>query len=216
MWEGGFRVQDCAISPDGQRLVAADTGGAKIHVFDFQTYEEKYRLSLPSKPTSVVISRDSKHMLVNLTDGQIQLIDIETAALVQRFTGQEQGIYVMRSTFGGAAENFVVRGSEGEYSTYLRIGHRRTNNFQILESISGKRKMVTLWKLSKGISRVVSTQYHGTQRTHQCLLQQAMTVLSACKSPSYLLLGTSPNDLSAGLAKIRSQFNRRPKSTVRV
>lgn len=143
MWKGGFRVQDCAISPDGRRLVVADTD-AKIHVFDFRTYEEDYCLSFPSMPTSVAISRDSKHMLVNLREGQIQLVDMETAAVVQRFTGQGQAVYVIRSTFGGAAENFVVSGSEGEYSTYLGIGHRCTNNFQIPESISGKRKMVTL------------------------------------------------------------------------
>lgn len=120
MWKGGFRVQDCAISPDGRRLVAADTD-AKIHVFDFRTYEEDYCLSLPSKPTSVAISRDSKHMLVNLAEGQIQLVDMETAAVVRRFTGQKQGEFVIRSTFGGAAENFVVSGSEGESYSYLGV-----------------------------------------------------------------------------------------------
>lgn len=113
MWKGGFRVQDCAISPDGRRLVAADTD-AKIHVFDFRTYEEDYCLSLSSKPTSVAISRDSRHMLVNLAEGQIQLVDMETAGVIRRFRGQKQGEFVIRSTFGGAAENFVVSGSEGK------------------------------------------------------------------------------------------------------
>lgn len=112
-WKGGFRTQDCAISPDGRRLVAADTD-CKLHVFDFRTYEEDYCLSFPSKPTSVVISRDSKHMLVNLAEGEIQLIDMDTTAVVRRFRGYKQGNYVIRSTFGGAAENFVVSGSEGE------------------------------------------------------------------------------------------------------
>lgn len=181
--------------------MAADTD-AKIHVFDFRTYEEDYCLSLPSKPTSVAISRDSKHMLVNLAEGQIQLVDMETAAVVRRFTGQKQGEFVIRSTFGGAAENFVVSGSEGEYSTYLGFGCPRTNDFQIPESISGTRKMVTSWRLSKGISRVASTQYHGTRQTHQCLLQQAMTALCACKSSSspFTTRGTS-NKPSAGPAK---------------
>ena len=118
-WKGGFRTQDCAISPDGRRLVAADTN-SKLHVFDFRTYEEEYCLSLPSKPTSVAISRDSKHMLVNLAEGEIQLIDMDTTAVVRRFRGYKQGSYVIRSTFGGAAENFVVSGSEGEFSSLPR------------------------------------------------------------------------------------------------
>lgn len=114
MWKGGFRVQDCAISPDGRRLVAADTD-SKIHVFDFRNYEEDYCLSLSSKPTSLAISRDSKHMLVNLKEGEIQLIDLETAGVVRRFSGHKQGEYVIRSTFGGAGENFIVSGSDGKF-----------------------------------------------------------------------------------------------------
>ncbi|CAI7678555.1 unnamed protein product [Penicillium manginii] len=110
-WKGSFRVQDCAISPDGKRLVAADTD-FKIHVFDLDSREEDYCLSLSSKPTSVTISRDSKHLIVNLAEGEIQLIDLDTTDVVQRFRGHKQGEYVIRSTFGGAGENFVVSGSE--------------------------------------------------------------------------------------------------------
>jgi WD40 repeat protein len=113
-WKGGFRVQDCAISADGRRLVAADTE-AKIHVYNFMTYEEEYSLPLPSKPTSVAISQDSLHVLINLAEGEIQLVNMETTALVRQFRGQKQGEFVIRSTFGGAAENFIVSGSEGEY-----------------------------------------------------------------------------------------------------
>lgn len=126
MWKGGFRVQDCAVSPDGRRLVAADTD-SKIHVFDFRTYEEDYCLSVSSKPTSVAISRDSRHMLVNLAEGQIQLVDMETAAVVRRFRGQKQGEFVIRSTFGGAAENFVVSGSEGMLPMNMRYETPYTN-----------------------------------------------------------------------------------------
>lgn len=111
-WKDGFRTQDCAISPDGRRIVAADTA-AKIHVFDFNTHEKEYSLALQSKATSVTISQDSKHMLVNLADGEIQLIDMDTTAVVRRFRGHQQGNFVIRSVFGGAAENFVVSGSEG-------------------------------------------------------------------------------------------------------
>lgn len=114
MWPNGFRVQDCAITPDGRRLLAADVE-EKIHVYNFMTHEEEYCLPLKSKPTSVAVSKDSRQMLVNLSEGQIQLIDIDTTNVIRRFQGQKQGSFVIRSTFGGAAENFVVSGSEGKH-----------------------------------------------------------------------------------------------------
>ncbi|CAL5871465.1 uncharacterized protein PFLUO_LOCUS5716 [Penicillium psychrofluorescens] len=131
MWHGGFRVQDCAISPDGRRLVAADTE-AKIHVYNFLTHEEEYCLPLPSKPTSVAISRDSRHVLVNLQEGEIQLVDMETTAVVRHFRGQKQGEYVIRSTFGGAAENFVISGSE---DSRVYIWHKE--NGTLVETLDG-------------------------------------------------------------------------------
>ncbi|KAJ5165611.1 uncharacterized protein N7500_007441 [Penicillium coprophilum] len=130
-WKDGFRVQDCAISADGRRLVAADTE-AKVHVYNMLTYEEDYCLSLPSKPTSVAISRDSRHVLINLAEGEIQLVDMETTAVVRQFKGQKQGEFVIRSTFGGAAENFVVSGSE---DSKVYIWHKENGN--IVETLEG-------------------------------------------------------------------------------
>ncbi|KAJ5919605.1 hypothetical protein N7454_009440, partial [Penicillium verhagenii] len=134
MWEGGFRVQDCAVSPDGRRLVAADTD-SKIHVFDFRNHEEDYCLSLSSKATSLAISRDSKHMLVNLKEGEIHLIDLETAGVVRRFKGHKQGQCVVRSTFGGAGENFVVSGSD---DSKIYIWHKE--NGSLVETLDGHSK----------------------------------------------------------------------------
>lgn len=140
VWKSGYRVQDCAISADGRRLVAADTE-AKIHVYNLHTYDEDYCLPLPSKPTSVAISQDSRHVLINLAEGEIQLVDMETTAVVRRFKGQKQGEFVIRSTFGGAAENFIVSGSEGEY-----LIHRcsrmtlTTPRLQSLHLAQGKRE----------------------------------------------------------------------------
>ncbi|KAJ5321871.1 uncharacterized protein N7506_011001 [Penicillium brevicompactum] len=131
VWKSGYRVQDCAISADGRRLVAADTE-AKIHVYNLHTYDEDYCLPLPSKPTSVAISQDSRHMLINLAEGEIQLVDMETTAVVRRFKGQKQGEFVIRSTFGGAAENFIVSGSE---DSKVYIWHKENGN--LVETLEG-------------------------------------------------------------------------------
>ncbi|KAL1987564.1 hypothetical protein VTN96DRAFT_3164 [Rasamsonia emersonii] len=130
-WPGGFRVQDCAITPDGTRLIAADEKG-KLHVYNLATYAEEYCLPLKSKSTSVTVSRDSRYMLVNLAEGQIQLIDIETTDVVRRFQGQKQGEFVIRSTFGGATENFVVSGSE---DSRIYIWHKENSN--LVEALEG-------------------------------------------------------------------------------
>lgn len=112
-WSGDYRVQDLAISPDGRRLVTISTD-MQIFVYNFTTREEEYSLRLKTQLTCINISRDSEHMLVNMVDNELQLIDINSAEVVQRFLGQKQGEFVIRSVFGGADENLIISGSEGQ------------------------------------------------------------------------------------------------------
>lgn len=111
-WSNDYRVQDCSITPDGKRLIVISTE-KDIYVYNFITKAEEYRLKLKSNLTCLTVSADSKEMLVNVVDNEIHLLDIETASLVRTFEGQKQGQYVIRSTFGGAGQNFVISGSEG-------------------------------------------------------------------------------------------------------
>lgn len=129
-WPGGYRVYDCAITPDGRRLIAIEK--SKIHVYNLQAHEEEYCVPLKSPPTSITISRDSRNVLVNLAEGQINLIDIETSSVIRRFRGQKQGQYVIRSAFGGAEENFVISGSE---DSCIYIWHR--GNSSLVEALDG-------------------------------------------------------------------------------
>lgn len=114
-WTGDYRVRDCAISADGRRLIAISTDN-RIFVYNLLTHEEEYCIKLHMDLTCINISRDSKYILVNMSSSVVQLLDIETAEVVQQYLGQKQGNYIIRSTFGGASENFVVSGSEGVYS----------------------------------------------------------------------------------------------------
>ena len=112
VWATDYRIQDCAISPDGQRLVTISIE-KQIFVYNFVTREEEYSILLKTNMTSLSISRDSRYMLINMADNEVQLIDIETAEIVKRFLGQKQGAFVIRSSFGGADENLIISGSEG-------------------------------------------------------------------------------------------------------
>lgn len=151
-WDGGFRVQDCTMTPDGRRLVAADLEG-KLHVYNFATRDEEYCLTTKSRPTSVAVSKDSRYLLVNLADNQLQLIDLNTTEVVRRFQGQKQGNFVIRSVFGGAADNFIVSGSEGGFLISLLCWMFGLIPSQILVFTSGTKRMelsLKCWKRIPG------------------------------------------------------------------
>ncbi|EEP79122.1 conserved hypothetical protein [Uncinocarpus reesii 1704] len=133
-WPGAARIRDCAISADGKRLVAI-SADKSIHVYNFQTREEEYSMLLKLDVTCINISRDSKYMLVNMSQGEVQLLDLETAEVVRHYSGQKQGQYIIRSTFGGAAENFVVSGSE---DSKVYIWHKE--NCKLVETLEGHSK----------------------------------------------------------------------------
>lgn len=110
-WGRKHRVQDLCGSPDGRWLVAVDDQQT-IHVYNWSTREPEFTIDLKSRPTSVSMSQDSLHLLVNKQDGEAQLIDLDTRASVQKFFGHKGGDYLIRASFGGANESFVVSGSE--------------------------------------------------------------------------------------------------------
>lgn len=111
-WNRPHRIQGLAISPNGTRLVAIDVR-TSVHVYNFQTRELEYTLDLKVKLSSVAISEDSKYFLINKTDGQARLYDIETQEPVRAYSGHKGGEFAVRTSFGGANEAFVISGSEG-------------------------------------------------------------------------------------------------------
>jgi WD40 repeat protein len=108
----GSRLNDLAISPDGQRLV--ELNDTHIVVYDFSSFEKIREFNVDKvKRTSLAISRDSQHMLVSMNNNVIQLMEIDSGEVVQTFEGHQQTEFIIRSAFGGADENFVISGSEG-------------------------------------------------------------------------------------------------------
>ena len=111
---GKLRANDLAVSPDGQRLVVITE--STIVVFDLLSYEKIAELQLEDvKLTSIMISQDSRHMLIRMSPYQNNIMEIDTGDVIQRFEAHMQKQFIIRSTFGGADENFVVSGSEGTY-----------------------------------------------------------------------------------------------------
>ncbi|KAK4193105.1 WD40-repeat-containing domain protein, partial [Podospora australis] len=110
-WTKQHRTQDLALSADNRWLVAIDDQ-CHLHVYDFVRKIHEYEMELDARPTSISISDDSRYILVNKVNNEALLIEIETQDVVQKFTGQEGGLYTIRSAFGGANENFVSSGCE--------------------------------------------------------------------------------------------------------
>lgn len=118
--EDHLRVVDLAISPDGQYLVALLK--RRVQVYDLITRQkvQEYKLDA-AMLTSVSISKDNATMLISMNENKIQMMDIRTGECLQTFEGQKHMQYVVRSGFGGANENFVVSGSEGEHPTFSGV-----------------------------------------------------------------------------------------------
>ena len=109
-----IRVNDLAVSPDGTRLVVLLE--TRIQVYDFESKEKLCEWPFDDvKLTSVTISKDSTHMLVSMNKNKIRLMEIDTGRELLGFEGQVQENFIIRSSFGGADENFIVSGSEGEF-----------------------------------------------------------------------------------------------------
>ncbi|KAI0437697.1 WD40-repeat-containing domain protein [Xylaria telfairii] len=110
-WMGPQRIEELALSPDGRWLVAMDCE-KHIHVYNFELKEFAYKLDLKARLTSLSISQNSRHLLVNQTNGLAQLVDLVHRIPIQNYTGHIGGEFVIRASLGGAHEMFVISGSE--------------------------------------------------------------------------------------------------------
>ncbi|KAI1800465.1 WD40 repeat-like protein [Daldinia bambusicola] len=130
-WNCVHRVEDLAISPNGHWLVASD-GGTHIHVYNFVTHQLEYEMDLQVRLTSISISKNSRHLLVNHNNGVAQLIDLILREPVQNYAGFTGGNYMIRSAFGGADESFVISGSE---DGSINVWHKASA--QLVQKLTG-------------------------------------------------------------------------------
>ncbi|KAF9112035.1 hypothetical protein BGX27_004054 [Mortierella sp. AM989] len=125
-----FPVRDLAISTDGQTLVVM--GGTMIQTDGI---------------TSISLSKDGQHLLVNTTpkpaqipiQREIHLWSLKEGRIVRKYSGYKQGRFVIRSCFGGWDEQFVISGSE---DSKVYIWHRENGN--LIQTLDGHSKAVTV------------------------------------------------------------------------
>jgi WD40 repeat protein len=139
-WGRHHRIQDLAVSPNGNRLVAMDCEN-HLHVYNFVTRELEYELDLKSNLGSVVISQNSRYLLVNKTDGEARMLDLDTRETVRTFSnGDAKEKYIIRGTYGGANESFVITGSESKSICF-------ESNVQLADLLDGH---IYIWHKENG------------------------------------------------------------------
>ena len=95
---------------------------ARLHYYNFVTRALVSEIFLKVGLCSVSFSQNSSEVLVNKTNGQTILVDIDSESVIKTYDGyrdEEREKVVIRSTFGGANENFVVSGTRGEHTCIL-------------------------------------------------------------------------------------------------
>lgn len=126
------RINDFAITPNGKVLITANNDK---QVFFYKipdlldptaTTSRIALLSLNGRLTSCTISANGKYMLLSIAPEELQVWDIspletfEKPFLRQKFLGQSQAIYMVRSCFGylnltTGTEELVLSGSDDGY-----------------------------------------------------------------------------------------------------
>lgn len=112
-----FRITDCSVNSTGTRMVAT-TIDNRIMLYSLDPADRYCKITewtMEDKLTSINFSADSDLMLVNMNEGRVLALDSETGELVCKYEGASQKEFVIRSNFGGAGQNFVISGSEGEW-----------------------------------------------------------------------------------------------------
>lgn len=114
-WGKSHRIQDLAVSPNGRYLVAM-TNEQMIYVYNFITRDLEYELDLEDNLCSVSISQNGRFLLVNKVNGEARMLDLETRETIRIFRSDDTGgNYVIRASYGGANESFIIVGSESGF-----------------------------------------------------------------------------------------------------
>ncbi|KYR01089.1 WD repeat protein [Tieghemostelium lacteum] len=128
------RVNDLSVTRDGSQFIVI-CQEKKIRIYDIDTTSGNSPICIPETDaiTSMELSNDGHTALINISASQeIHLWDLDKKTIIQKYRGQKQGRFVIRSCFGGADEAFVLSGSE-DHQIY--VWHRQSGT--LLETLPG-------------------------------------------------------------------------------
>ena len=130
-----------AVQGAAMGAVAIDGVGSatcpEIHVSDIS----EAVMTEPEPITSLSLSSDGRHLLVNVASEEVHLWDTHERRLLHRYRGHKQGRFVLRSCFGGRDESLVLSGSE---DTQIYVWHRYSETLlEVLPGHSGSVNAVT-------------------------------------------------------------------------
>ncbi|KAI8354941.1 WD40-repeat-containing domain protein [Mortierella sp. GBAus27b] len=149
--------RDLAISDDGKMLVVMS--GTLIRVITLDDMAETQILEESDGIMAISLSRDGQYLLVNTTTKvagwqtpsvsmqptsmpahrEIHLWSLPEGRILHKYSGFKQGLYVIRSCFGGWNDRFVVSGGE---DAKVYIWHREKGN--LIQTLEGHTRAVTV------------------------------------------------------------------------
>ncbi|KAK9448428.1 WD40-repeat-containing domain protein [Limtongia smithiae] len=135
-WEG-FRAYDLALTPNGKKLVVI-TNENRLCIYCTTDYSLIAEISLDVKMSCVTISQDSQYALVHNMNHEVHLWDIDKVKLVRKAVGQQQDSNIIRSCFGGVADDFLLSGSE-DSNIYVW----KKDDARLIEILKGHTKAVS-------------------------------------------------------------------------
>lgn len=152
-----FRITDCAVTTDGERMVAT-TIDNRIMLYSLDPATRYCKLAewhMEDRLTSINFSDDGELMLVNMNEGRVLALDSETGEIVQRYDGAQQREFVIRSSFGGAGQGFVISGSEG---TCHNVSEAELTTGRLTHHTIDSR--VYIWRRQTGVNVAALDAHH--------------------------------------------------------
>ncbi|XP_062105695.1 WD repeat-containing protein 26 homolog [Humulus lupulus] len=132
-WKGQrtLRISDLEITSDGKQVISISKEN-EILLLDREAKVERW-IEEDQTITSFSLSKDNKHLLVNLLNQEIHLWNIQgDVKLVAKYTGHKRSRFIIRSCFGGIEQAFIASGSE---DSQVYIWHRVTR--ELIEALPG-------------------------------------------------------------------------------
>ncbi|KAG7535343.1 WD40 repeat [Arabidopsis thaliana x Arabidopsis arenosa] len=130
------KLSDVAMTTDGKWLVSVD----RVHVISLFNRETRAVRLITEEDmiTSFSLSKNNKHLLINLITQKIHVWNIEGQPYkCFEYNGHKRTRFIIRSCFGGYEDSFIASGSEDSQVYIWIIRRAQKEPFSVLRGHSG-------------------------------------------------------------------------------